>query len=86
MAFPPCVPIIFFEGVTTKDGFAIRTDFERYAASIWLEVISDLPDFPIVAPVGTEMTGMYRFTTSDVAGCPAVDNGTVSLVKTSDEN
>ena len=78
VVFPPCVPVTPITGVGGYNVFAIQT-IGGNKSSLWLEVISDYSGSEEFAPIGIEMTGLYRLDTTDVAGCPAVDMGTLTV-------
>ena len=82
VSFPPCVPVTRITGNADADGFAIMT-IGRNVSSLALEAISDFSGGDEIAPIGIEMTGQYYLDTINVAGCPSVERGTVTLKKTS---
>ena len=82
VAFPPCVPVTPIIGRGGYNVFAIQT-IGGNNTSLRFEVISDFSGDEQMAPIGIEMTGHYRLDTTNVAGCPAVDTGTLTVEKTS---
>jgi len=82
VSFLPCVPVTPIRGHAGANVFAIMT-IGGNNRSVRVEVISNFSGGDQMATVGIEMTGHYRLDTTNVAGCPALDTGTLTVEKTS---
>jgi hypothetical protein len=82
VVFPPCVPVTPIRGAGGYNVFAIMT-ISGNNSSFRFEVISNFSGDEEFAPVGVEMTGHYQLDTTNVAGCPSVDTGTLTVKKMS---